>query len=296
MIITKEAFGEWMQYVLANRYINVDGAHGAQCWDLFGHFCDWFGIPRVNTYGGRWSGWAGALVDQYAVNGAAANFELIGPDQPAQMGDTAVWGDSYWYYPATHVAQVVSDAGGLLLCLSQNSSASLPDNPFPGASTGPTILQHLPKQGLIGYLRPRGGIIYQGTTIPEEDEMSGVHTERLNAAVDRILGRDEQRYLFIDTDGRIKPCEPGTPGSWAARSADVGDILGILYLLQDGTKRTVDEVSAAYHQGEASAERRATDLKSLVATLSAADLAEALPDDLAREVVDELVERLKVGS
>lgn len=159
MTITKEAFNEWLAYVLATRYINMDGAHGAQCWDLFAHFCDWFGIPRVNTYGGKWSGWAGALVDQYFSNGASANFDLMPANSVAQFGDTAVWGDSYWYYPATHVATVVADAGGLLLCASQNSSASLADNPYPGSSTGPTILQHLPKQGLLGYLRPKASSI-----------------------------------------------------------------------------------------------------------------------------------------
>jgi hypothetical protein len=169
MTITKEAFNEWLAAALAERYINVDGAHGAQCWDLFAHFCDWFGIPRVNTYGGKWSGWAGALVDQYFSNGAAANFDLIPPNSVAQFADTGVWGDSYWYYPATHVATVVADAGGLLLCASQNSSASQSDNPYPGSSTGPVILQHLPKQGLIGLLRPKASsIAAQGSVTPAQ--------------------------------------------------------------------------------------------------------------------------------
>ena len=31
----------------------------------------------------------------------AAAYELIGPDQPGLPGDIAVWGDSFWYYPAS---------------------------------------------------------------------------------------------------------------------------------------------------------------------------------------------------
>jgi hypothetical protein len=40
-------------------------------------------------------------------------------------------------------------------------------------TTGPTTLQALPKQGLIGYIRPRLGLTVQGTlTPPEEDFMA----------------------------------------------------------------------------------------------------------------------------
>ncbi len=185
MTLTKETFAEWMQIVLALRYVNVDynpynKGFGAQCWDLFAHFCTWFGLAVINTYGGRWSGWAGALVDQYWANGASLEFDLIDPSEPAQQGDVAVWGDSYWYYPATHVAIVVSDAGALLLCVSQNSSASQADNPYPGDSTGPTIIQHLPKEGLIGYLRIKtAAVVVQGEIVPEEDFMSQADVERI---------------------------------------------------------------------------------------------------------------------
>ncbi|CAH0231552.1 hypothetical protein SRABI26_02662 [Arthrobacter sp. Bi26] len=43
-----------------------------------------------------------------------------------------------------------------MLCISQNSSAARPWLPgYSTESTGPTILQHLTKRGLLGYLRPR---------------------------------------------------------------------------------------------------------------------------------------------
>ena len=238
MTVTKEAFAEWMQYVLYHRYINVDGAHGAQCWDLFGHFCDFFGIARVNTYGGKWSGWAGALIDQYAVNGAAANFDLIGPENAAQLADTAVWGDSYAYYPATHVAQVVADAGGLLLCASQNSSASLWDNPYPGESTGPTIIQHLPKQGLIGYLRPRGGLQLSSSVIATAP------------AVEDEQG--EEKMIVLATDGKSPQVWAGdyilrrpiwTPDTMhAAQWLAENKVLGPLY--KNGEVQTIPDLNA----------------------------------------------------
>jgi len=273
MVITREAFAEWMQYVLYHRYINVDGAHGAQCWDLFGHFCDWFGFPRVNTHGGRWSGWAGALVDQYAVNGAAANFDLISPEQPAQMADTAVWGDSYWYYPKTHVAQVYADAGNLLLCLSQNSSTELADNPYPGASTGPTILQHLPKQGLIGYLRPRSGISYQGSVAATPTEagflmaLSDQDQDNIYQAISRI-------------DAWIK-----------SEKADVvGPIVsGVLFGNRVEGRNIVD----TGRQGLANDAAILAAISGIKGgSVTATDIANAIPGDIAQQVVDALAERL----
>jgi hypothetical protein len=61
----------------------------------------------------------------------------------------------------------VTDKSGWLLCISQNSTASQWDNPYPGESTGPATLQHLPRQGLLGFIRPRTATIQvQGEITP----------------------------------------------------------------------------------------------------------------------------------
>jgi len=155
------------------RYINMDGAYGAQCWDLAAHWCTALGLPVINTGGpGRWPGWAGNMVDAYPQTAAiAAAWELVGPDELGLAGDIAVWGDSYYYYPSTHVAVLVADKIGNLLCMSQNSTPSVAGNPYPGQSTGPTTLQYLPRQGLIGFIRPRTGTIAPaGTTNASEED------------------------------------------------------------------------------------------------------------------------------
>lgn len=170
-MIDSQRFSEWIQSV-QGQYIDVDGGYGAQCWDLAAHWSAFLGLPMVNTNdNGRWPGWAGNMVDAYPQSDAvAAAYELVGPGDAAQAGDIAVWGDTFWYYPSTHVAVVVQD-GAQLLTMSQNSTPSRADNPYPGSSTGPATIQHLPKGGLIGYLRPRVGLAAQGSvqTIQEDD-------------------------------------------------------------------------------------------------------------------------------
>lgn len=178
-MIDTATLNAWVQSV-QGKYINMDGAHGAQCWDLSAHWAQWIGKPIINTGGrGRWPGWAGNMVDAFPQTpGIAADYDLIPPDQKGEPGDHVVWGDSYWYYPATHVAVLIADKGGMLTCMSQNSTPSRADNPYPGASSGPTTIQSLPRQGLIGFIRPRTGIQLLGdttaeTTTPKEwDEMA----------------------------------------------------------------------------------------------------------------------------
>lgn len=166
----------WIEQIavdLNNTYIDVDGAHGNQCWDSAARISQLLGLPVINTNStaakrGRWPGWAGNMYDAFPQTEAiAAAYHLVGPDQPAKAGDKAIWGDTDPYYPATHVADVIKDANALLLCISQNSSAPRPDLPgYSNKSAGPTIIQYLPKRGLLGYIRPNttGGLDYQSTT------------------------------------------------------------------------------------------------------------------------------------
>ncbi|WP_229995947.1 hypothetical protein, partial [Arthrobacter sp. Bi26] len=105
---------------LGGTYINVDGAAGNQCWDAAAKVAQLLGLPLVHTWGeGRWPGWAGNMWDAFPQSAEiAAAYERVTPDRPALPGDTAVWGATPGYYPSTHVAGVVRDAGGLVLCIS----------------------------------------------------------------------------------------------------------------------------------------------------------------------------------
>jgi hypothetical protein len=177
MISIQQSLDTWVPQV-QGQYINMDWnptnkGFGAQCWDLAAHWSAFLGLPIINTGGnGRWPGWAGNMVDAFPQTPAiAAAYTLHGPGETGQPGDITVWGDSYWWYPATHVAVLYADKGTWLTCMSQNSTPSRADNPYPGDSSGPTTIQSLPREGLIGFIRPNlAGLNYQGTITPLPEE------------------------------------------------------------------------------------------------------------------------------
>lgn len=193
-------FDQWTHDV-DGKYVDVDGKYDGQCWDSFADLCiRVFGIDPINTWGGTWAGWAYAIWDQYHVNGAADSFDRIPATEPALPGDVAIWTDQHWYYPASHIAAVLADAGGNLYCMSQNSSPARPWLPGYGPeATGPNARQYLTKQGLAGYLRRK--TFMPTITIPtEEDDM---FTEK---------DRDRLEYLY----------ETMTPGEAGRKTAGRG--------------------------------------------------------------------------
>jgi len=137
--------------------VNVDGQWGAQCWDLWSDYAmtlfgasmyqtstDSGGNVHVSGYAcGIWHGFGGNL------NWA---FTPVGPDQPAQYGDVAIWEYGSGVGPQSHVALVVEDRGGAVYCLTQNPGAAHYDN--------------LSKSGLLGYLRPDNQAIIGGGGAP----------------------------------------------------------------------------------------------------------------------------------
>lgn len=144
--------GDYEKQIL-HRYIEMDAAYGAQCWDLFAHFCKWLGVPVINTHGGAWSGWAIAIWDQFAVNGASKHWIQVPASAKMEQGDVPIWKVTPGLYPGSHIAIGIEDAGSHIWCFSQNSAPSWANNPYPNWSTAPVIKQLLPKTGLAGYLR-----------------------------------------------------------------------------------------------------------------------------------------------
>lgn len=205
----QDKLGAWIPKV-QGQYINEDWnpqneGFGAQCWDLAANWSKTLGLPVINTgYPGRWPGWAGNMVGAYPQTSAIqAAYELISPDAAGQPGDIAVWGDSYWYYPATHVAVLIRDAGAQLLCVSQNSSSSRADNPYPLWSSGPATIQYLPRNGLIGFLRPRtsGSINYQSTpTTPMEALMAKLDDDDRNWMQQNLLTKADGGTIRKDLE------------------------------------------------------------------------------------------------
>jgi len=178
---------------LNNTYVNFDGAYGNQCWDSVAYICALLGQPVVNTVadGTDWSGYAGTMYRGFPQSDeVAANYVRIGPDQPAEPGDIIVWGAVPGLYPLTHTATAVADKGLQLLCLSQNSSSPRPDLPgYSSYTSGPIILQTLPKTGLLGYLRYTGGISAASSITPQGDIVADAKNTQLElqTAVQTVL-------------------------------------------------------------------------------------------------------------
>ncbi|MET4094554.1 hypothetical protein [Arthrobacter sp. UYCu712] len=268
MINLTTALANWIPQV-AGRYLNEDWnptnqGFGAQCWDVPANWAKYLGLPVISTNGkGRWPGWAGNMSDAFPQSAAiAAAYELLPPTATVRGGDTLVWDDSYpAWFPKTHVAVAVRDLGAQLLCISQNSSAPQPGNPYPQWTTGPTILQHLPRRGLLGIIRPRTGINPQGITTPsEEDEMSAAGEK---AILDLLTGMNEK----LD-------------------AAATGDQFGTEFEKKVNIK--VDELVGNAQKTFWNSE----EAKIRMQNMDPAEFAASVPEDQAQKFVDALAERL----
>jgi hypothetical protein len=279
----QQHLGLWMPQV-QGQYINVDGAAGAQCWDLAAHWSIYLGLPKISTWGnGRWPGWAGNMVDAFPQSAEiAAAYELLPPSAAAQGGDIAVWGDSYWYYPKTHVAVVVRD-GGLLTCMSQNSTPSQPGNPYPNDSTGPTTIQALPKTGLIGYIRPRAGLAAQGT-ITEGDDLMATPEER-TALISELM-----THPVKQADGVVTNLQSMIAENRGQHSDVLRVIGGVDDLVEADVNAARDSVNFNT-QKQVEAVGRVTQ-QLILDNASPADIAASIPAGIAKQVADELAKRL----
>ena len=137
--------------------VDVDGNWGPQCWDLWSDYAmTLFGASMYQTStdsGGNVhvSGYACGIWHGFGDNLNWA-FTPVGPDQPAQFGDVAIWEYGSAVGPNSHVALVVQDQGGAVYCLTQNPGAAHYDS--------------LSKSGLLGYLRPDNQSIIGGGGSP----------------------------------------------------------------------------------------------------------------------------------
>ena len=142
-------FDKWIQQT-QGRYWDMDGAYGAQCWDLWAKYSmDMYGMSIQDCI--TPTGYAGGLYTSYPVS---ARCEQVYERIPASgyspvAGDVAIWGYGT-YTPYTHVAIVAGNEG-----VKNNSIYILTQNPDASA------LKWFPIDGLLGYLHPR--------TMPKSD-------------------------------------------------------------------------------------------------------------------------------
>lgn len=132
---------EWISSV-NGKTIDMDGAYGGQCWDLWSHYAQHvYGIPRADTN----------TVDGYAASVYTARYDRSRALQNAFTKESAnytpVYGDvAFWKRSGmNHVAIVIRDNGnGTLQTISQNPNRAGYVN--------------IGKNGIIGYFHPRNRV------------------------------------------------------------------------------------------------------------------------------------------
>lgn len=123
-----------------NKGVDVDGAYGAQCWDLFAYFCKLAGYPVINC---SLSGYAKDIANQKATNGILKNFVEVNVNS-MQDGDWVVWGVSA-ATPYSHIAMFRKNNGnGTGVFLGQNQGGKQVASQINIAFTG-----------ILGVFRPK---------------------------------------------------------------------------------------------------------------------------------------------
>ena len=133
-------FAQWVDQT-KNRFWDMDGAYGAQCWDLWSKYAqEVFGVPQADT--NTTDGYARSVYTKKYMQSKKLQevFERQGPMYTPMPGDV-VFFDKCAYYSGSHVAIVVADRGSAVWAFSQNPNVAR--------------LMELPKKSVLGYFHPR---------------------------------------------------------------------------------------------------------------------------------------------
>lgn len=179
-------FTQWIDQT-KNRFWDMDGAYGAQCWDLWAKYSmDMYGMSIQDCI--TPTGYAGGLYTSYPVSARCEQvYERISANGYSPVaGDVAIWGyGTYTTY--THVAIVAADGvqNGNIYVITQNPDAS--------------ALKWFPTTGLLGYLHPRA-MPKPDVNNPTGDNNQGNHDTSLGGAW--IHWQGDNLYLH-ETDNSV---------------------------------------------------------------------------------------------
>lgn len=147
------SFASWRQSVVG-RHIDIDGAYGAQCWDLWAdyairvHDAEFYStFTRMGV--GADSGLASSLWLYFPARpGIDTQFTRLGPNTAIRAGDVVVWGRG-GSFPDSHVAIATGNtASNSAEFITQNDGSA-------GAASGATRVGWLTTNGMLGVLRPK---------------------------------------------------------------------------------------------------------------------------------------------
>lgn len=121
-----------------NKYLDYDGAYGAQCVDLYDFYTTGFAGGQAPMVG---------YADEIWQNHDPKAYQQVSANQGTQMGDVAVWGKG-GATPMSHVGIIIQDMGnGFVKTLSNNATSA--------GNKGSSAVVTISKANLLGYLRPR---------------------------------------------------------------------------------------------------------------------------------------------
>lgn len=179
-------FDEWLNS-RNGTYVNIDGNYGAQCWDTWSDYAvNVIGVdyPKTGTQAGggcpNHPGYACGIWKGFDRSGLNQWFT---PVSSPQRGDVAIWDWGSAVGPNSHVAVVVSDAGGSVYCLTQNP--------------GPNKLAYLSKSGILGYLRPDNQSLIGGGGSSASVSVSGSVSDLADAVLRGDFGNGDQRRAAL---------------------------------------------------------------------------------------------------
>lgn len=140
---------------LKGKFMDADGAYGAQCVDLWILYC------RQVVGGGEFilpTGYADSIWSYQDSRGRGDLFTKVAASNSPRKGDVVVWAMGSQNHPSSHVAVVIEDRGSNLLVFEQN-----------GWPLRSCEIQQTTKSGVSGYLRPQ---FVLGEEMPSAQEIA----------------------------------------------------------------------------------------------------------------------------
>lgn len=202
-------FDEWITQT-QGRYWDMDGAYGAQCWDLWAKYCmDLYGCSVSDCI--TPTGYAEGNYTRFPTNAKMAEiFERKPPDYSPVKGDVAFWNFSS-QHTGSHVSIVMEDGvtNGRITVLSQNP------NPAQRMSFDLTAF--------LGYLHPKalgeGGGTSSTESNPTGDNSPGSPDSTRGGAW--ILQQGDNLYLHeSDNSGsRTRIFWKSTANNWQEKAS-----------------------------------------------------------------------------
>lgn len=186
-----------------NKYWDVDGYYGAQCWDLWAKYCmDAYGLP-MNACTTP-TGYAGGLYASFPTSPQVGEtFEKKGSDYNPVKGDVVIW-QVCPTYKWSHIAIVLGGIDG-------DTIDVLTQNPEP------SVHKKIPlERAHVGYLHPKN--LPSGGTTPGGNNPTGTNTPTVTNGgsewIESVHGNELWVHRVVNGQERIEVFYKSVSNVW----------------------------------------------------------------------------------